>query len=184
MKHFCGSPPAHPVPRRAVREPWTALTLPQKRLRDNQTPLAEKDGFPRFGDSLYGGGASEGGIQRGKPRRGRSGTGCAFLQVDYLGGFALASLSRNSFWGQVFHCSILRGCATRRLLRSSTVSCGNHCLFPVNSPLTLRVHSFYAPSPRPLLTLAPSLKISSPQKKCFALLSIRYFPYVTFHTLL
>jgi len=49
-----------------------SANLPQKRL---PTSNSWGEGWVSpFGDTFYGGGASEGGVQRGKPRRGRSGT--------------------------------------------------------------------------------------------------------------
>ena len=42
-------------------------------------------GFPALGIPVYGGGASEGGIQRGKPRRGRSGAGFASFDTSLRG---------------------------------------------------------------------------------------------------
>jgi len=59
---------------RAVRGPWAALTSPKRGSATSK--FVEGEGWVSpFGDTLLGGGASEEGIQREKPRRGRSGTG-------------------------------------------------------------------------------------------------------------
>ncbi|HAM52262.1 MAG TPA: hypothetical protein DCP92_16790 [Nitrospiraceae bacterium] len=59
-----------------------SATLPQKRLRRIRYLGGGEGWVAPFGDSLSGGGASEGGFQRGKPRRGRSGTVFVFPAVE------------------------------------------------------------------------------------------------------
>ena len=59
-----------------------SATLPQKRLRRIQFYRGGEGWVAPFGDSFFGGGASEGGFQRGKPRRGRSGAVFVFPAVE------------------------------------------------------------------------------------------------------